>query len=154
MEKIHLYQTNPDLWIKEVLDDYPRWPKQTEIIKSVSRHRKTYVRSCHGIGKTFSAKDAVLWFLYTHYPCIVITTAPSWTQVSKLLWTEINSSFQNAKTPLGGVCIGTELKIDPRWFAFGMSPRLEGTGANRMAGFHSDNILIVLDEAPAVDPRI
>lgn len=149
------YQKNPSLFRQEVLDDNPRWSKQIEILESVRDNQNTYVKSCHGVGKTYTAKDAVLWFLYCFYPSVVITTAPSWPQVEKLLWAEINSAHKNSKIPLGGKMLQTELKIDDNWFAFGTSPKIDSEDeGNRMAGFHSPNILIVFDEAPAVNEKL
>jgi phage terminase large subunit len=149
------YQQNPSLFIKEILDDNPRWSKQTEIIESVRDNKNTYVKSCHGVGKTYTAKDVILWFFYCFYPSKVITTAPSWPQVEKLLWAEINNAHKKAKQPLGGKCLNTSLKIDDEWFALGISPKIENDDeGDRMTGFHSPNLLVVFDEAPAVNEKL
>ncbi|MCP4651592.1 MAG: hypothetical protein GY853_16140 [PVC group bacterium] len=153
--KLLQYQKEPSLFIKDALDDNPRWSKQTEIIESVRDNRNTYVKSCHGVGKTFTAKDVVMWFLYCHVPSKIITTAPSWPQVEKLLWSEINNAHKNAKVNLGGACLNTAVKIDPEWFALGISPRIDTEDeGNRITGFHSENMLIIFDEGPAVNPKL
>lgn len=153
--KLTEYQNNPVKFIHDVLDKSPRWDKQKEIIESVRDNRYTYVKACHGVGKTFTAKDVALWFLYTHYPSKVISTAPSWPQVEKLLWSEINSAHSRALAPLGGQCKKTELYIDPEWFAVGLSPRIDTEDdAKRMTGFHSPNMLIIFDEAPACNEKL
>lgn len=149
------YRKNPELFISEVLDDNPRWSKQIEIINSVRDNRNTYVKSCHGVGKTFISKDVILWFLYCFYPSKVITTAPSWAQVEKLLWSEINYSFSNSKVSLGGSCLKTSINISPEWFAIGVSPKIETEDdGKRLTGFHSENLLVVFDEAPAVNEKL
>ena len=153
--KYKQYQDNPLLWRKEVLDDYPRWHKQDEILLSVRDNRNTYVKACHGVGKTFTAKDVVLWFLMCHYPSKVITTAPSWVQVEKLLWSEINTAVKNAKVPLGGQCKKVELFLRDDWFALGVSPKIDtDDDGKRLTGFHSENVLVIFDEAPAVNPKL
>jgi phage terminase large subunit len=153
--KLFEYQNNPKLFIQEALDDNPRWFKQTEIIESVRDNRNTYVKSCHGVGKTYTAKDVALWFLYCHVPSKVITTAPSWPQVEKLLWSEINNAHKTAKAKLGGSPLKTALNIDDEWFALGISPKIESDDdGSRMTGFHSPNMLIIFDEAPAVNAKL
>jgi phage terminase large subunit len=154
-EKVTEWQTNPSVFISEILDKRPRWSKQTEIINSVRDNRNTYVKSCHGVGKSFCAKDVILWFLYCYYPSIVLTTAPSWPQVEKLLWAEINNAHSNALVKLGGQCKKVELFLDDNWYALGVSPRIDNEDdGKRLTGFHSENLLVVFDEAPACNPKL
>ncbi len=149
------YQQNPMQWIHDVLDDYPRWEKQIEILNSVRDYRRTYVKSAHGPGKSFTAKDVILWFLYNFYPATVITTAPSWQQVESILWAEINTAWKNAKYPLGGKCFDIKIDIKDNWFAIGLSPKIETADeGKRFTGFHNENILIVLDEAPSINEKV
>jgi hypothetical protein len=153
--KLKEYQENPALFIKEVLDDHPRWKTQIDIIESVRDYRNTYVKACHGVGKTFIAKDVILWFLYCFQPSTVLTTAPSWPQVEKLLWSEINYAHAHAKAPLGGSCKKTQLFLDDNWFALGISPRIDTEDdGKRLTGFHNKHLLVVFDEAPACNPKL
>ena len=62
------------------------WLKQQEILRSVATHRKTAVKACRASGKTFVAAIAVLWWLITRRNGIVVTTAPTWLQVERVLW--------------------------------------------------------------------
>lgn len=155
------YQHNPIAWAKEVLTDSILWDKQKEILESIRDHKITLVKSAHGLGKTFIAAIAALHFLYTHPPSKVITIAPSWAQVEKLLWAEINNLYKEAKCSkyggagLGGRCLTTELKINDNWFAIGLSPKIGvDDQGDRFTGFHSENILIIFDEAPAVSSKL
>ena len=149
------YQSDPLLFLNEAIDDLPRWEKQKEILNSVKDHRNTLVKSCHGVGKTFTAKDVVLWFLYCFPPSKIITTAPSWPQVEKILWSEINKAHANAKINLGGTCLKTSVTIDPEWFAIGLSPRIDAEDeGKRLTGFHGENVLVVFDEAPACNEAL
>jgi len=67
------------------------WAKQQEILLSVNTHRKTAVKACHASGKTYVAAGAALWWLITHPNGIVVTTAPTWMQVERVLWGEIHA---------------------------------------------------------------
>ena len=56
---------DPEYFIQKILNK-KLWPIQAEILRSVRDNMRTAVRSCHGIGKTFTAAMCILWFLYTH----------------------------------------------------------------------------------------
>jgi len=124
------------------------WAIQAEILQSVATRRPTAIKACHASGKTFVAAAAVLWWL-TRYPDgIVVTTAPTWVQVEKVLWGEIHRAAANSRIafpPLNK----TELKNGPDNYALGLSTN-EGV---RFQGFHG-RVLIVIDEAPGVMPEI
>lgn len=129
--------------------DSELWSKQKEILQAVKDHKRVAVRSSNGVGKTFTASVVVLWFLYAHQRSRVITTAPTWKQVEKLLWSEIKTQYNKAKVPLGGKLIQTELRLDSDWFAVGLSTNDE----TNFQGHHAEDILIVFDEALGVaDP--
>src|SRR5579864_8122991 len=73
------------------------WSKQIEILRSVATHSRTAVKACHASGKTFIAAAVVLWWLITHENGIVVTTAPTWLQVEKLIWGEIHKLLRVSK---------------------------------------------------------
>lgn len=52
------YMEDPGLWVQERLGQVA-WSKQREILNSVRDHRRTAVRSCHGIGKALSLSTAL-----------------------------------------------------------------------------------------------
>jgi phage terminase large subunit len=126
------------------------WSKQRQVIESVRDNPRTAVRSCHGAGKTFTAADTALWFL-TNFPnSRVITTAPTFRQVEKVLWQEIRKAHKASQIPLGGDLTLTQLKIKDGWFAFGFST----DDPDAMQGQHAEYILVIMDEAPGVKPPI
>lgn len=142
---------NPVWWIREVLGHEP-WEKQIEIIESVRDHRTTAVKSCHAAGKSFVAAESALWFLYTHKPSIVLTTAPTDRQVKGILWKEIRIAYQQAKRPLGGNLLTQELKLDGNWFAWGFTA--PDYDPDRFQGFHEVYILVIADESSGVSDGI
>jgi len=143
--------THPIWWIREVLGHEP-WQKQVEIIESVRDNRTTAVKSCHAAGKSFTAADVSLWFLYTHKPSIVLTTAPTDRQVRGILWKEIRKSFKRAKYPLGGTILTQELKLSEDWFAWGFTA--PDYDPDRFQGFHEIYLLVVADESSGVSDGI
>lgn len=55
-----------------------------------------------------------------------------------------------SSVPIGAVPLRTELRLRDDWFALGIST----DEVNRMQGFHSPNLLVVLDEALGVAPEM
>lgn len=146
--------SDPVFYSKRVLGS-TLWRKQQEILRSVRDHKYTAVRSCYGGGKSRSAAEVGLWFLSTHKPSKVITLAPTWTQVEKILWAEIAKCYHNSRVPLGGRLLTTELKVDDDWFALGLSPRIDvAKEAERFQGFHAPYVLVIIDEAAGVNKKL
>ena len=126
------------------------WDKQVQIIESIRDNANTCVASGHGVGKTFISAVATLWFLCTHDQSRIITTAPTNRQVEAILWAEIWHLYKHARFPLGGKLLKTSLTIEEKWFALGLST----DDPDRFQGHHARHVLLVMDEAPGIDPKI
>lgn len=146
--------------LDEVMDDpvlfsktffnHDHWGLQQAILRSCARHPRTTVKACHASGKTFTAADAVIYWVSKYPDGIVITTAPTWTQVKKLLWGEIHKTLEGEDAKLTFPKLNeTELILGPNNYAIGLSTN---EGVN-FQGWHG-TILIILDEAPGVRPDI
>ena len=145
-------RTDPVWFVTEVLGARP-WSKQAEILQAVRDHPRVAVRSCHGAGKSFIAGQVILWFTYSFAPSIVLSTAPTWRQVEKLVWKEVRASYRRSRVPLGGNLLPKrpELQIvQDQWYAAGLSTN----DPDRFQGFHEENILVVVDEAAGVPEEI
>lgn len=131
-------------------------PDQDRILVSLRDNRRTAVPSGHGNGKTMIAAVGALWFLYSRKPSKVITTAPTWAQVEKLLWREIGKLWSNAIIKLPGKKNTVELFLDDDWFAQGLSTRRDrgDLSATRFQGYHSANVMVIYDEATGVPVEI
>lgn len=142
-------QADP-VWAAEHVFGAHLWSKQAEILRSVWDNPRTGVKSCHGSGKTFLAAVALHTFLHAFPDAIVITTAPTWEQVRRLLWKEANrihAQTLRRGVNLGSKCHTTDCEVDDAWFALGLSTN----DPNRFVGHHAPYILIVIDEAFGVD---
>mgnify|MGYP001179544004 CR=1 FL=1 len=148
-------QGDPAWWCENVLRVKP-WSKQVEIMQSVRDNPRTAVRSCHGIGKSFTAGQIILWFLNAFAPSIVLSTAPTWRQVEKLVWKEVRASYARA-TAIDGGLGGALLPASPelhivrdQWYAAGLSTN----DPNKFQGYHEEHILVIVDEAAGVPEDI
>ena len=126
------------------------WAKQKEVLSALPAHRRIAVKSGNGLGKGFSAGVAVLWFLYSHDPAVVLSTAPTFRQVRHVLWRQIRQLYRRAKEPLGGKIFDTRWELSEERYALGLS----ADTADQFQGFHNPNMLIVVDEAEGVSDEI
>ena len=94
---------------------------------------------------------AVLWWLMSYDNAIVITTAPSDRQVREILWRDLlRNLYMPIRDLIGGKLTRTRLNFSATRYAYGFSTNTE----DRFQGFHSGNILVIVDEASGVDEFI
>jgi hypothetical protein len=143
------WKTDPELFHNSLFDN-KLWSKQIEIFKAVRDYPRVAVRSGNTIGKSRITAEIALWYLSCFHPSKVITTAPTFNQVENILWKEIATLYRKSKIPFGGKLLDTALEMDSDWFALGVST----DEVNRFQGFHSEHLLVLIDEALGVDPII
>lgn len=157
-KRLQQYRNDPNKFFRDAWKDTILWDKLIEVNNSVVNHRRTIVPSGHGVGKSWDLGRLALWFLFCFYPAKVITTAPTWPQVENILWSEIKHAYNTCQFPLGGRMLSTDLKIEDDWFAVGFSTTGKASereyGATKFQGYHSENLLILLDEGPGVESSI
>lgn len=142
------FSADPAAWVSERLHEH-LWSGEVKILESVRDHRKTLVRSCHEVGKSFTAARAACWWLDTHDPgeAFVVTSAPTAYQVKSVLWREIGRAHKKAK--LSGRLNLTEwwARVDGKdeLVAFGRKP--DGYDVSVFQGLHARYMFVILDEA-------
>jgi len=137
---------DPAWFAKHVLRASPT-DYQCAILRSLLTNRHTRVKSSHAIGKSAVAAMAACWFLPTHEPSKVITTAPTSRQVRMILWGEIGKIFNRSAVRLSVRAPDTQ-----KWVIDGANWQAEGFTApsndpTRFQGHHSPNMLVLVDEA-------
>ena len=149
------YLAAPVEWIEDRLGEHVT-RHQAEIADAITRHRYVAVRSCHAVGKSFTASRVVSWWLDVHPPgeAFVVTTAPTSAQVSAILWREIGRAHRQGQLK-GYVTGADEWKLThddgpAELIAYGRKPAdYEPTA---FQGIHARFVLVVIDEACGV-PR-
>lgn len=145
------------LFVAEVLGATPE-PYQEDLLRAVARgDRKISVRSGHGTGKSTALSWAMLWFLLFRYPCKVVVTAPTTAQLYDALFAElrrwINELPEVLRELLEVKADRVELRGAPsEAFISLRTSRAEQPEA--LAGVHSDNVLLVVDEASGVPEQV
>lgn len=151
--KAILSRSDDPVWFAEHVLGHDPWDVPRRIMRSIARPgARVAVKACHASAKTFTAAEIVLWFVLQKRG-IAVTTAPTWFQVEKLLWSEVHKAHASARHPLGGILNDTEFKLGPDCYAVGLSTN----ESVRFQGFHAGEgraLLFVLDEAPGVRPDI
>ncbi len=142
-ELVRKYRQDPVFFVEHALG-HKTWTKQREILRSIAAYEKTAVRSSHGVSKTYTAAEATVWFLNCIPNSKVITTAPTFSQIKMLLWSEINAIYATSRIRLQGKCLTTEIQTeDGDHYAYGFSTDKPA----RAEGWHAPAILFIFDEA-------
>ena len=140
---------DPVLFAKHVLG-VEVWEKQAEILQSVKNNRRTAVKACHGVGKTFALAIAALWWLARYPEGIVLTTSATQRQVRTQLWSEIHRLVAGARVPYPPLKTTELILRDPNNFAIGFSTHQ----SENFQGYHGKYVLIIADEAPGIESGI
>lgn len=143
--------TRPVEWVGERLKQSV-WSKQVEVLHAVRDHRRTAVKSGHGVGKSHTAALATAWWLDTHAPgtAFVVTTAPTGAQVKAILWRYIRRLHAAAGLP--GRVNQSEWHLGGELVAFGRKPSDHSESA--FQGIHAQHVLVVLDEACGIPSNL
>lgn len=140
---------NPLFFAENILNA-KLWSKQRSVMKALWNYPRVAVKSGHAVGKSYLAAVCALTFVHTHYPSIVITTAPVARQVQHVIWKEISKLYHQARIPLGGELLSMTYRLDENAFIIGIAT----DDPEKIQGFHSENILVIVDEAAGIDDPI
>lgn len=150
-------------FITDILGVDNLWPKLQEIALSVQNNEHTAVQSANGVGKTYiAARAALWWFNVFRDNCKIVTTAaPPERQIKELLWGEIKKGVREASNRgielVGGKPGAMSIRVHDSWWMQGFTIPITGTKEERIArfqGHHSEHLLIIVDEAHGVPPEI
>ena len=155
-EFVAAYANDPVLFVEEMLGAQP-FDYQAEFLRALLDERKMSVKSGHGTGKSTTASWAMLWFMLLRYPCKVVVTAPTSSQLFDAMFAElkrwINELPKELQQLLNVKSDRVELVSAPaEAFISCRTARAETPEA--LAGVHSDNVLLIIDEASGVPEQV
>ena len=151
------YYDDPVRFVREMLGAEP-YEYQREFLEALAQgERKMSVKSGHGTGKSTTASWAMLWFLLLRYPVKVVVTAPTSSQLFDAMFAElkrwINELPKELQELLNVKSDRVELLRAPaEAFISCRTARAETPEA--LAGVHSDNVLLIVDEASGVPEQV
>lgn len=152
-DALAIWREHPAQFVQDVFGVTPE-PFQAEALEALAAKGRVSIRSGHGVGKSALDAWAVIWFLCTRFPCKVPCTAPTKHQLEDVLHPEIAMWLGRMPVPLAQ---SFEIKADKLSLkgapAESFAAFRTGNKANPEAlqGFHSENLLFVLDEASGID---
>lgn len=141
------YKSDIRMWAKDKLGLH-LWSKQVEIAEALIHHKKVAVKSCHGSGKSYFASVVVAWWVDTRYgtEAVVVSTAPTFEQVNKVLWRYIRQHHK--KNELIGKVTQEDVWKDEYGEPLAWGRKPADTNLHGFQGTHSSGgVLAVLDEA-------
>lgn len=148
------YRDDPVAFAREVIGIEPdEW--QIELLDAVAAPavRRVSVRSGHGVGKSTAVAMAAIWHVLMRIPSKTVVTAPTSSQLFDACFAEMKNVAKRLKPPFNNLLEiksdRIELKSQPEaTFISCRTSRAEQPEA--LAGVHSENVLLIADEASGV----
>jgi hypothetical protein len=154
---ISAYRDNPVLFVKEVLGASPL-PWQEDFLRAVARgERRISVRAGHGVGKSTVCSWALIWHMVTRYPQKSVVTAPTAAQLFDALYSELKSWINKLPPILKDLFEVFSDRInlkDAPESSFISARTSSSERPEALAGVHSENVLLIVDEASAVPEQV
>jgi hypothetical protein len=150
-EDLTRFAEDPEGFIRYLEPDIVITGQQITILESVKDKRVTNVAACHGLGKTYLSGWLVLWAVFA-VRSLVISTAPTHRQVTKLLWGVVRRLYDKHKKKLGGKRNELRVFLEEGVEAYGFSSSDHNDSAAQ--GIHSERMLIIEDEACGISPAV
>ena len=158
-----VYADDPAAFVRDV---WGEWlvrgggiqPWQDEFLKAVARgDRKISVRSGHKVGKTAACSWVAIWHILFRFPQKTLFTAPAGPQLDDVLLPELMMWIERLP-PAYRACLEcfsdrVELKKAPA-SSFISAKTSTKERPQAMAGMHSDNMLIICDEASEIHDEV
>lgn len=143
-------------FVREALHTEPDL-RQAEVLRDVVVNDHIAVRSGHGVGKTTLLAWLIMWWLLTRTPALIACTAPSANQLENILWAELRRQHRKLDPELQALLEITSDKVTVvgkpgENFALARTARKENPEA--LQGFHSPNMLFLIEEASGVEEII
>src|SRR5262245_48331684 len=69
------------------------WAAHAACLRAISEHQRVAINAGHASSTTFTAAEAMLWWVTRYTDGIAITTAPKFEQVQKLVFAELHKGM-------------------------------------------------------------
>lgn len=154
--KIIKWKDDPLSFVREVFGAEPdKW--QREALELMRDHNKLAIRSGHGVGKSTFLSWLLLWFISTRYPVKIPCTAPTANQLVDILGAEVRLWLRKMPPVFADQFKLTVDRIEligGRGEAFAVFRTARKENPEALQGFHSENLLFLIDEGSGVEEVI
>lgn len=146
-----LHAANPDQWVEDKLGEFV-WSKEREILQAIQKYRRVAIRSCHGVGKSFTSARVVAHWIDTHKAgeAFAVTSAPTAPQIRAILWRELGRAYTNGR--LDGRMNQTEWfkSVNGKDELVAMGRKPDEYDPTAFQGIHAPFVLVVFDESNGI----
>lgn len=154
---IALYRGDPVKFVRNVLGEKPL-PWQEELLRKIAAgRRRISVRAGHGVGKSTVCSWAIVWVMCTRFPQKCVMTAPTAGQLFDALFSELKAQVNKLPPVLRDsfdvLSDRISLKAAPE-SSFASARTSSSERPEALAGIHSENVLLIVDEASAVPEAV
>lgn len=132
-------------------------PWQQEALKSLAEVDRVSIRSGHGTGKSTLMAWTILWFMSTRIPCKVPVTAPTAHQLYDVLWAELGKWTMKMPAPLKAQFLLKHERLElvgAEQSSFAVARTSKPGQPEALQGFHSNNLMFIIDEASGVEDKV
>lgn len=144
---------DPVWFVRNVIGAEPDdWQKS--ILRDIRDGKDPAARSGHGVGKTAGASWVILWWTFVHKRCAVPVTGPTETQLKDILWPELKKWYQGTLLEDYFDWKKSKYVKKHREETCRALYRTSSTNPDKMAGFHSNNLLYVVEEASGISDEV
>lgn len=154
---ISLYRGDPVKFVRNVLGQSPL-PWQEKLLQKIAAgKRRISVRAGHGVGKSTVCAWAIVWVMCTRFPQKAVMTAPTAGQLFDALFSELKAQVNKLPPVLRDsfdvLSDRISLKAAPE-SSFASARTSSSERPEALAGIHSENVLLIVDEASAVPEAV
>jgi len=154
---IALYRGDPVKFVRNVLGQSPL-PWQEKLLQKIAAgKRRISVRAGHGVGKSTVCAWAIVWVMCTRFPQKAVMTAPTAGQLFDALFSELKAQVNKLPPVLRDsfdvLSDRISLKAAPE-SSFASARTSSSERPEALAGIHSENVLLIVDEASAVPEAV
>ena len=151
--KLLALRNDPVEFVRQVLGAEPdKW--QIKALESIVTKDRISIRSGHGVGKTSLLSWYILIWQMTRYPAKSAITAPTAHQLQDVLWAEVSKWFRKMPRQFQKMFLLTQNRLEVATApqdSFAVCRTSAKQTPEAFQGFHSENMLFIVDEASAVE---
>jgi hypothetical protein len=120
---------------------------QRRIFRAVAEHKRVYVQSGNGVGKSFTAAALNLAFLARHPESICLATSGTYSVLSDVLWKPMRRLYSRSNLPGQALESPPRIELGEEWYFKALSPR----NPSNLEGRHAGTIFVTVEEADKPD---